>query len=227
MKYRPILTAGASGKLGGIVFAHNKGGNYVRQFRVPTNPNTGFQQDVRDFVSFLSNRWVNVLTEAQRVAWGVFAANMTSIDTIGESITLTGLNWYIKCNTLRMQAGLATVTDGPTTFSLSSITAPVPTIVAAGTTVSVAFTDTDAWANVVGGALLVYASRPQNQSINFFKGPFRFAGAVLGAASPPTSPAVINLPFAIGPADSKMFFRFIGTLEDGRPSSTFRVVASA
>jgi hypothetical protein len=122
---------------------------------------------------------------------------------------------------------VAVVDAGPTTYGLPTFTTPVPTIVAAGTTVSLAFTNTDAWAIAAGGYLLLFASRPQNATINFFKGPFRFAGKVTGAATPPTSPAVITLPFPIGPATSKMFFRAVAIGADGRKSIDLFLNATA
>jgi hypothetical protein len=84
--------------------------------------------------------------------------------------------------------------------------------------VSLAFTNTDAWATAVGGYLLLFASRAQNATVNFFKGPYRFAGKIAGAATPPTSPAVITLPFPIGPVGSKMYFRAVAIMADGRKS---------
>lgn len=226
MKYKsPILSQG-SGTMAGSVWSHNKGGNYVRNWRVPTNPNTAFQVAMRDYLSQLSTSWGQTLTALQRTAWATFAANVSWVDALGQSINLDGRNWYIKCNSIRLQASVAIVTAAPTVFQMATLTLPVPTITAAGTTVSVAYTNTDGWAGEVGGYLLVFASRPMNASVNFFKGPYRFAGKVSGAATPPTSPAVITLPFPSGPAGSKQFFRFVAVRADGRPSPDFRVTGT-
>lgn len=227
MKFSSQVYAAVSGSIGGITYAHNQGGMYARARAVPTNPNSAQQQVMRNAIGALTTSWLAVLTAAQRTGWSTFAANVPVLDTLGQARTIPPLSWYIKANSLRLQVGLSRIDNAPGIYELATMTLPVPTIVAAGTTVSVAFTNTDAWAGEVGGALLVYASRPQNATKNFFVGPYRFAGRINGAVSPPTSPAVVTLPFTIGPAGSKMMFKFIAVRADGRPSATFRVTATA
>lgn len=229
MKFKSPIISQGSGKIGGAVYSHNRGGNYIRNWRTPTNPNTAQQQAVRNAMSQLQTRFAQTLTAAQRAAWAVFAVNVPVVNTLGDSINLTGQQWYIKSNVLRLQASVAAVDAGPTVFELATLTLPVPTITAAGTTVSLAFStgaSTDQWANEAGGYLLLYASRPQNPTINYFKGPYRFAAKVTGAASPPTSPAVITLPFVSGPTGSKQFFRAVAVRADGRPSPDLFLVGT-
>lgn len=227
MKFTSALVSGASGSIRGMTASHNRGGQYLRGRTIPTNPNSVFQQAVRNNLSVLQTRFLSTLTAAQRLAWTTYAQNTPVTDSLGNSIKLTANQWYIACNSLRLQAGIAVVDAGPTTFGLPTFTTPVPTIVAAGTTVSMAFTNTDSWATAVGGALLIFASRPQNPTVNFFKGPYRFAGKVLGAVTPPTSPAVITLPFPIGPVGSKMYFRAVAVGVDGRKSIDQFLVGTA
>lgn len=227
MKFNSLVYGAVSGSIGGITYAHNQGGMYARARAVPTNPNTAQQQVMRNAIGALTTAWLSTVTALQRTGWATFAANVPVLDTLGQARTISALSWYIKANSLRLQVGLTRIDAPPTIFELATMTLPVPTIVAAGTTVSVAYTNTDGWAGEVGGSLLVYASRPQNATKNFFAGPYRFAGRVNGAVSPPTSPAVITLPFSIGPAGSKMMFKFVAVRADGRPSATFRVTATA
>jgi hypothetical protein len=227
VKFKSALMTAGSGKLRGIVASHNKGGSYLRGLTIPTNPRSSFQTTVRNNLSVLQTRFLTTVTSVQRAAWAVYAENTPVTDALGDSIKLSANQWYVALNSLRLQAGVATIDAGPTTFGLATMTAPVATIVAAGTTVSLAFTNTDAWANEVGGYLLLYASRPQNATINFFKGPFRFAGKVAGAGTPPTTPATITLPFVIGPATSKMFFRAVAVRADGRKSIDLFLSATA
>jgi len=227
MKFKSLVYSHASGKVGGLVYSHNSGGLYTRAYRVPVNNNTSFQQAVRNAVSQLQTRFSQTLTAAQRAAWAVFGQNVPWINDMGDTIRLSAQNWYLKCNVPRVQAGVAVIDPGPTLYELATLTPPVPTIVAAGTTASVAFTNADAWANEVGGYLLMYASRPQNGTVNFFAGPYRYVNKIAGAGTPPTSPNVPTLPFVIGPAASKMAFRFVAVRADGRPSASFRVVAAA
>lgn len=228
MKFKSQLVTQASGSIGGLTGSHNIGGMYFRARSIPVNGRTAFQQTVRNAVSSLSTRWLSTLTAAQRTGWATFAANVPITDTLGEARNVTALDWYIKANVLRIQASVAVIDAPPGIFELATATLPVPTITAAGTTVSVAFTNTDAWANEAAGYMLCYASRPQNATINSSAGiSYRFAGKITGAATPPTTPQVITLPFASGVTGSKQFFRFVAIRADGRPSGPFRTTGTA
>jgi hypothetical protein len=215
----------ASGSIGGTTFSHNRGGLYTRARRVPVNPRTAPQEAMRNILASLQAAYP-LLTSTQRSEWAVFAANVTVPNRLGMPIKLTAQQWFVKFNSSRSQGSLTVIDEGPVTYALATLTPPVPTITAAGTTVSVVFTPADVWANQDGGGLLVYASRPQNSTKNFFVGPYQFSGIILGdGTTPPTSPAIITLPFASGPTGSKQFFKFTSTLGDGRSSTPFRVVA--
>lgn len=228
MKFKSAMLTQASGSVGGATFAHNKSGLYVRARSIPTNPNTTFQQAVRNALSQLSQLWATTLTEAQRAAWDVYAANVPVINTLGDSINLTGLNMYVRSNVARIQAGLARVDDGPVIYNLGSETAPtIDAVDAANDEVDVAFTATDDWATEDGAALIVLASRPQSTTINSFIGPYRFAGTIDGnSGGAPTSPAAVSLPFAIA-AGQKLFTSIRLSRADGRLSNPFRISDTA
>jgi hypothetical protein len=93
---------------------------------------------------------------------------------------------------------------------------------------SVTFDDTEDWCDTDGAAMLVYSSRGTNESINYFKGPYRLAGVIEGdSVSPPTSPESITGAFGFD-ADQRVHVKYNLTLDDGRYSSPlrFRVDAS-
>lgn len=228
MKFKSNLLAQASGSLGGTTFSHNASGMYTRNRSIPTNPNTVYQQAVRGNMALLSTAWVQTLTAAQRQSWIDFAAAVPYINSLGDPVFLNGVAMYNACNGARLRGGLSRVDDGPTVYSLAELTNPtVASVSASGGTASIVFTTSDAWNQEDGGALFVYASRPQNASVNFFKGPYRYAGQVTGStSSPPTSPASITLPFAVAAAN-RVFFRFIAVRADGRISAPFRTYMAA
>lgn len=221
MKFKSAVFTQASGSIGGITYSHNTGGMYVRARATPTNPNSTYQQDVRSYLASLAIAWATTVSDANRALWADYAANVPLVDRLGESRPIPALAMYCRCNVPRLQAGLARVDAGPTLFSLAQLTAPSVTVDAATDNVGVAFTNTDTWATAVGGALLVYASRPVSPAINFYKGPYRYAGKIAGAVSPPTSPEDIELPFTVV-AGQQVFFRFVATNADGRLSADFR-----
>lgn len=223
MKFYSQVYSSVSGSVGGLTYAHNQGGMYARGRAIPTNPNSVQQQALRNAMGILTTAWNQTLTVAQRLAWSVFATNVPLLDRLGQSRTISALAWYIKANSIRLQSGLTRIDAAPVVFELATLTLPVLTLTPASGSASLAFTNTDAWAGEVGGALLVYASRPQNPSINYFNGPYRYAGRVNGAVSPPTTPATITLPFVTGPAGSQLFMKVVAVRADGRPSSPFRI----
>lgn len=226
MLFKSALMTAGSGKIRGIVASHNAGGAYFRGLTIPVNPRSTRQTTVRNNMTALSTYWANTLTGAQRSAWQTYADNVSWTNALGDTIKVSGLNAFIACNVSRLQASLAQVNAAPTIFDRATFTLPIPTITAASTTLSLAFTNTDGWAGEVGGGLLVYASKAQNPSINFFNGPYTFVGKVSGAVSPPTTPATLTLNFPAGPSGSRMFFRFLASRADGRLSPAFRVTGT-
>ncbi len=212
-----------SGSIGGVTASRNASGAYFRTRTVPVNPSTPQQVTVRAFMAQLSNAWIEILTDTQREDWATYAANVPLIDKLGSAINVSGLNMYVRSNVPALQASLDRQDDAPSIFDLGSFTNPTMVATASGPTLDITFTDTDAWANEDGAAMIVYGSRPQNPTINFFKGPYRIAGTILGdAITPPTSPAVIASPFAFD-AGQRVFAQVRVVRADGRLSGTFRL----
>lgn len=222
MKFKSPMFSQASGSIAGTTFAHNRGGLYVRARSIPTNPNTTFQQAVRTTFGLLSNLWLNTLTEAQRAGWDNYASLVLIPDSLGEPRNVGGVGMYQRSNTPRIQAGLTRIDDAPSIFNLGDYTAPVIASITAPTSISLEFTDTDAWANDDDAAMIILASRGQNPSRNFFKGPYRFAGVIEGdSVTPPTSPAAITSPFPLV-AGQRQFIQVRVTQGDGRLATPFR-----
>lgn len=221
----PIISS-ASGSIAGLTLSRNAGGMYIRARAVPVNPSTGPQVFIRAIVAFLSNTWVNTLTQAQRDAWALYADNVPLTGPLGASRTVSGIAMYIRSNVPRIQALTPRVDTAPSIFDTGDFT-PV-TDPAAGATaqqLQFEFTNTDAWANEALSFMAVYASRPQNPSINFFTGPYLLTEIILGdITTPPTSPAQIDVPFPIV-VGQRLFWRVVVSRNDGRYSSTQRQFA--
>lgn len=204
-----------SGSLGSIVFSKNRFGSYMRTRIVPTNPATADQVLARNRMSDLTNRWLNTLTDLQRQEWATYAANVPVTNRIGQQIFLTGLNWYVASNSLRSQAVVPRSDDAPATFNLAAYTVTGVLASEATQDIAVSFLTADEWLDD-DGALLAWATRPQNPTINFNNLPYRFAGAVPGnTATPPTSPATISAPFAFAEGQ-RLFLRFNVVNPDAR-----------
>lgn len=217
MKFKSQLVTAASGSLGGVTFAHNRGGMYVRGRATPTNPNSTAQQAARANLSSLVNYWNINLTTAQRLAWSVYAQNVSVLNALGDAIFLTGQQMFVRCNGVRLRAGMALVDDGPVTFSMTTLTPPVLTATNPST-LSVAYPNTDPWAVIDDGALILSQAPPTGPTINFHKGPFRYLAKVDGdTATPPTSPATPTSLYTFG-GGNRIWLRAIAVLPDGRIS---------
>lgn len=228
MKFTSPVISSGSGSIAGITFSRNKGGMYMRARAIPTNPNSVPQQNIRGHLATLVGAWTNTLTTPQRGAWDVYAANTPVFDALGASIHLTGQQMFIRSNTARLQVGLPLVTTAPGTFDLGTYSIPsAGTVSAAADTIQIAFDNTDEWANEDDSNMLIYTSRPQNPSVNYFKGPYQFAGMIPGdGTTPPTSPATITLAFPVV-VGQKVFWKATVTRADGRYSIPFRAFGLA
>lgn len=228
MLYKSAMTTAASGSVGGMTASRNKGGQYMRARTVPTNPNTPFQQVVREAMGMLASAW-QTLTQPQRDSWNAYALNVTMANALGDQIQLSGLNWFIRTNTVAQQQGLALLTDAPTVFNLGSTpqllvtsTLVVSTPLPAGLVLNFEIADGQA-----ADLLNLYISRPQNQTIEFFRGPYRFftgdavAGNLTTFAIAPT-----DLPFPVAAAQ-KLFVRATVLKEDGRLSANAQIALIA
>jgi hypothetical protein len=184
-----------SGKQGGMVWSHNKGGPYVRERAVPTNPNTDRQVAVRNGVRSLAIGWNQTLTQPQRDAWNLYASNVSWTNRLGTSTSLTGLNHYIRSNTISLQLGKPRIDAAPVIFDLAAAELALGATASEATQqVTITYDDTLAWANEAGAFQFFFGGRPQNGGIQFFKGPFRYINLADGA-TPAVSPGIFNYPF--------------------------------
>jgi len=222
MKFTGTLVGTVSGSIGGVTGSHNKGGQYFRRRAIPTNPGSATQTVVRNLMATYSQAWANTLTAAQRAGWDVYAANVAWIDSLGNSISLSGQQMYVRTQIAAVYAELPAIPDAPTNYTLAHMTVPVLSAVAATSVITVTFDDADEWANAVGGGLSIFCSRPQSDGISYFKGPYQYAGTIDGAASPPSSPDTsLSLPFAAA-AGNKVFWQARAINADGRVSGLVR-----
>lgn len=226
MKYIGYLFGDGRGKLGGNVFSRNRYGSYIRGWVKPVNPSSARQQIVRSIFQTLTELWNGTLTEAQRAAWNLYGNSVVVKDSTGGDIRLTGFSHYIRSNVPILQVGGTRVDDGPTTFSLPEADWTFSVVVDEATQkMTVTFDNALDWAIVVGGHLAVTMSQPRGEGREFIGGPYRYAGVVDGAVVPPTSPASIDVPFAVAEGQKvECSARILGA--DGRVSEPFRQTSS-
>ena len=111
-----------SGRKGSVVYLNTRYGKVARQYVRPRNPRTPEQQGHRNSVRAVSGRW-RTLTQEQRAAWRVAAANIDFVTETGRPVRRTGYNFFVSLNTRRADLGLAQ-------FHLASGFAPASTLTA-------------------------------------------------------------------------------------------------
>jgi hypothetical protein len=183
-----------SGSVAGTTFARNRFGNYARSRTKPTNPRSGRQEVARATVMFLAEQWHDSpMTDAKRLAWETYASSINWKNRLGESNKLTGFNHFLRSNAERIICGLSLISSGPTVLELAETdNTVVVTASAASQLISVAFNNALPWGNETGGAMTIHMGCPQASTRNFFNGPFRWIGKILGVTgTPPTTPKTI------------------------------------
>lgn len=121
VKYGEMI-ADLRGKINGTVHSRNKGGAYMRNLVIPTNPQTAAQTAVRAALSGFSQAWRG-LTSAARAAWNGAAVNFPSINVFGDVRELTGISLYNKLNLNLSNVGVAALTSPPAPVGADAVTA--------------------------------------------------------------------------------------------------------
>jgi len=189
-----------SGSAGGTTWSHNRYGAYKRNRSVPVNPNTDRQVAVRNAVRSITIAWQTILTQVQRDAWDTYAANVSWLNKLGQTVHLTGLNHFIRSNTPRVQNAIARVDAAPVIFNLATAELELAATASEATQdLTINGDGAGAWVGEADAWQFFFMGLPQNGSIKFFGGPYRQITAVPGAGPPPF-PVVIAgaFPFAEG-----------------------------
>ena len=225
MRFNSTLVTAVAGAIGNVVGMMNRSGMCFRERVMPTNPKTSSQQGVRNTLKALAVAWNATLTAPQRLGWNVYAATLSFTSKLGTVYTISGYDAYVACNGARMVGGLSRVDAPPTAEGFASFTPVVPTFTASSHTISVAYTNSDAWAGEVGGGLTIRrVPIGFNPGVTFYEGPFIYSDKVVGAVTPPTSPKVITLTAGDIVAGKQYAIAVRCVRADGRisPESIFR-----
>lgn len=101
-----------SGRVGGTVFSHNRGGAYMRNGVIPTASNTPAAILAKARVTAVSRQWAS-LTDDQQTAWKTWAQNNPVVNRLGSPTTLAGHMAYMQLNNRLTQAGDTNLTLPP------------------------------------------------------------------------------------------------------------------
>ena len=217
MRFTSSLLEKIGGRLGQYVGMMNRSGMNLRQWVVPSNPNSSAKQGVRNTLRALAAAWSSTLTSAQRDAWTAYAATLTFTSSLGTTYTISGFDAYVAANGAREVAGLSRISAAPVTPGFATFTPVTPSFNVSAHTLSVAYTAADEWNGEVGGGLVIRLSPIGFKAgVTFYKGPFKYAGVALGAVSPPASPKVITLAAGVFATGTQYAIAVRSVRADGR-----------
>lgn len=171
------------GSVGGAVYSRNRGGGYVRARTSPVNPSSSRQTDARTVFSSAVNYWTNTMQAGERQAWDIYAAAVPYTDVFGASRYYSGQQRFIQAACAAVNAG-GSYADAAVAPVIMSEAEPVLSTgwvaeqgsAVAGSTLKLAdiVAPSDALA---GDKLLIHIGAPVTNATNYFKGPWRYAGA--------------------------------------------------
>lgn len=224
MKWRGAAIGGGatSGKLGPAVASRNKGGQYLRSRVVPSGGTpTPPQEVIRNAVRSIVPQW-STLTEGQRTAWNTYGVNVPTVDVLGDSIQLSGQNWFVGSNVLATQTGLDIVKDGPTTFDRGGIDLADAEFTAGASTGTLALASTVA--SLLGGdagaGVIVYGGKDYSRGRGKYFGSFQIAAVFPGDDT--ASVLTFTLPFAHS-SNNAMAINVVIRRGDGRYTTASRL----
>lgn len=114
VKFGPLIV-GARGTIAGTTFSANKAGPFAKGWAQPSNPKTPSQSTQRANLGDFAQAW-QALAQAERDDWDDYAALPAQDlqNSLGETYSISGFNWFVRINLNLRQAGAAQRDDAPT-----------------------------------------------------------------------------------------------------------------
>lgn len=229
LKFGALVVDGR-GKIGGHVASKNRAGSYLRTKVTPVNPQTGYQGQVRNLFTTLSQGWRG-LTQAQRDAWNAAVSDYARTDIFGDLKNPTGFNLYQRLNNNLNSIGESTISSPPLPESVGEIVAT--SLTAEDGTVAESLSVALENAVPADTTVKIFATAPQSAGRSFVKSQYRQIGTLAAAA---TSPADILSEYqarfgSTGEVGQKIFVKLLAvnsnTGQAGTPSQVSALVTAS
>lgn len=158
-----FLDVPQSGSIAGTTHSHNRAGQYTRNRRSPVQPvGTGRRAFIRSRFGNASSAY-GALTLSQQAAWQTFADSHPIVDSLGQSIKLTGHQMYVAVNTQLLNCLQA---QNPVPPASSATAPPVVTVFTAVASTGIV-TVTMTASGTSSDFILVAFARPQSGGRTF------------------------------------------------------------
>jgi len=225
--FRSALMADGRGSVGGLTASRNRSGAYFRARVKPTQVPSDPRSRARADLASQSSAWAG-LTAEQRTAWNDVAKVWTTVNRLGETIKLSGFNWFCRANALLSLTGQTPVVVPPDDIPSTELHPPTGLTLDVSSHSLVATADgADPWANLDDGRISVFMTQGQNPGRTSPTGGFTYVGSIAGdSGGPTTAISFTDLPVALV-AGRVYFVRFVATDGLGRVSADVIQGASA
>lgn len=223
MKVLAGLITQGTGSLGGMTMSKNKSGYYLRSRVVPSNPRTALQSAIRAGLSAFATYW-KALTSAQMAAWALYAKNTPIIGNNGQTHLISGFNWFLGVNQVRLVSGLDVVTDAPIVFGQASGPTVANVVFTASGVVTVSFTLIDPPLSAdTGDVIQVYAGQPKTLGRAYFAGPWQYMISRDSFVSSITGIMLSTYTSYVASPGSQQWFKLVRSKPDGTYSQAYIV----
>lgn len=112
MLIKSALLTAASGKLGGMVASHNKGGMYLRALTIPTTSTTAPALAAKARLATASAHFAG-LTQAERDSWTRAGTLRPELNALGDTKILSGIALHNRIHTRMVLAGDTPIDTAP------------------------------------------------------------------------------------------------------------------
>lgn len=154
--FGPTISA-MKGSIGGTTFQTNAAGAFARSRPYVKKSSTIKQQQLHTSHQKLLYQY-SILTSDQKDDWNTFAAAHIKVNKFGQEKTLTGSNWFLSTNYMRILTG-ETILASPPAYNLPS-DSPAVEIVTTSTTISLNIDSEFDWTDM---AVIIWCALPTNR----------------------------------------------------------------
>lgn len=176
------LVSDMRGKLNGSVASRNRSSAYLRNKVTPVNPNTSYQQAIKNRLTTRAQAWRG-LTQAQRDSFNAAVSGFAKTNVFGDLRNPSGFNLYCLLNSNLVNAGQAVIVTPPSSSSVSTVA--IGALTAAFTVPALSLV---LGAAVPAGTVMVVCATPAlSAGKSFVRSEFRQISVVAAAAPSPVN----------------------------------------
>lgn len=194
MLFKGMMVTALSGKMDGVVAAHNRGGYYFRSLGIVDDPDTELQEQCRTAMANLWHIWTVDMTPELRQLWYDYALSHPVSNRLGQPRVIAGWPAFVRQNFVMEQCNVkfsqTNAENHHPNFSANPLTfAPYPVQGDDTTHIGIVYSDADPWVSEPDAGFAIYVSPQMPATRLSYKGPYKLIGNIRGNDLGPPFPA--------------------------------------